>query len=148
AQVGVSLLKAELMGVLSIPRPEASDEAPASWLHLPKQGFTKEMAKQLVSERKVISRDANGRVTGTRWERIESRRAEMLDCHNYARAAAALVGWDRFRDRDFERYEAKIAAAAAELREAQAAEARGAPQSVEPKAQVGVTPRKPSAPAP
>nr|WP_280819046.1 terminase gpA endonuclease subunit [Tianweitania sediminis] len=84
AQVGVSLLKAELVGVLSIPRPESSDEAPPDWLHLPKQGFTKEMAKQLVSERKVILRDANGRLTGTRWERIEGRRAEVLDCHNYA----------------------------------------------------------------
>lgn len=144
AQVGVSLLKSELMGLLSIPRPEDSDIAPVGWVHMPKQGLTKDMAKELVAERKVIERDANGRVTGTRWERIESRRAEMLDCHNYARAAAALVGWDRFKERDFERYEAQIAAAAAEIREARAAEARGAPQIVPPKAQVGVTSRAPA----
>jgi len=138
AFVGVSFLKAELVGALSIPRPDVPTEAPYGWVHMPKQGLTVDMAKQLTSERKVTERDGNGRITGYKWVRIEGRRAEVLDCHNYARAGAALVGWDRFRDPDFERLENEIAAAEAELREAAAAAKRGTPLPRPPAAQVGV----------
>ncbi|MBF6842063.1 terminase gpA endonuclease subunit, partial [Acinetobacter baumannii] len=101
AQVGVSFLKSEFMGALSIPRPEDSDVAPHGWVNMPLQGgaFGKELAKQLVAERKVIVRDKNDRITQIRWDRIEGRRAEGLDCHNYARAGASLFGWDRMTDR-------------------------------------------------
>lgn len=143
AYVGVSLLKAELVGSLGIPRPEVPTEAPYGWVHAPKQGLTVEHAKQITSERKVVERDKNGRVTGHKWVRIEGRRAEVLDCHNYARAGASLYGWDRFQDRDFERLEAAIEEAEAELREAERARKRGAPAQRAPVAAVGTATRKP-----
>src|SRR5690606_32584617 len=58
AQVGVSFLKSELMGQLTIPFPDTPEDVPDNWVHvpLPKEeneahGFTEEHAKQLVAER-------------------------------------------------------------------------------------------------
>ena len=145
AVLNVSFCKSELMGLLTIPRPEVSDEAPDGWVHMPVQGgaFTKEIAQQLVSERKVVERDANGAITKIRWDRIEGRRAEVLDCHNYARGAAMLLGWDRMTEAHFLRFEKELSEAAAKVSAARDAEARGAPvrQTQEtPKPRIQVTP--------
>jgi phage terminase large subunit GpA-like protein len=74
--------------------------------------FTTEHAKQLVSERKVIERDSNGGIKAIRWDRVEGRRAEVLDCHNYARAGAELMGWSRMTEAHFVRFEQELAEAA------------------------------------
>lgn len=147
-QIDVSLFKSELMGLLTIPRPEVSEEAPDGWVHMPLQGgaFTKELAKQLVSERKVIERDANGGITKIRWDRVEGRRAEVLDCHNYARGGAELMGWSRMTEAHFTRFERELVEAATAIREAAAAEARGAPVATPPKTTAGVIPSKSKAP--
>ena len=132
AQVGASFLKAEMVGAMGIERPHDPKLAPPGWIHMPKQGLTTQMCEELASETKIVERDKNGRITGTRWERVKGRRAEMLDTHNYARAAASLVGWDRFRERDLDRLQARIDAELETIRSAAAAEARGAPIVVNP----------------
>ncbi|MQV12214.1 hypothetical protein GHL01_00445 [Sinorhizobium meliloti] len=146
--VDVSLFKSELMGSLSIPRPEVSEEAPDGWVHMPLQGgsFTKEICKQLVSERKVIERDANGGITRIRWDRVEGRRAEVLDCHNYARGGAELLGLSRMTDVHFARFERELAEAAVSIKDAADADARGAPITTPPRTKVGVIPPKSTAP--
>jgi phage terminase large subunit GpA-like protein len=45
---------------------------------------------------------------------IEGRRNEVLDCANYARALAAMRGWDRWNERHFARLEQLIVENAAE----------------------------------
>lgn len=145
----VSYFKAELMGALSIPEPEAHTHAPMDWVHMPLHGgsFTKEIAQQLVSEQKVIHRDKNGSIRKITWDRIDGRRAEVLDDHNYARGGARLRGWDRGVDAYFDRLEAELNDAATAIREAAAAEARGAPVATPPKTTVGVIPPKSKAPS-
>lgn len=145
----VSYFKAELMGALSIPEPEAHTHAPMDWVHMPLHGgsFTKEIAQQLVSEQKVIHRDKNGSIRKITWDRIDGRRAEVLDDHNYARGGARLRGWDRGVDAYFDRLEAELNEAATAIREAAAAEARGAPVVTPPKTTVGVILPKSKAPS-
>jgi|GEM_PF-5112176 len=145
----VSYFKAELMGALSIPEPEAHTQAPMDWVHMPLHGgsFTKEIAQQLVSEQKVIHRDKNGSIRKITWDRIDGRRAEVLDDHNYARGGARLRGWDRGVDAYFDRLEAELNDAATAIREAAAAEARGAPVATPSKTAVGVIPPKAKAPS-
>lgn len=144
AQVGVSFLKSELMGQLTIPAPDIPTDVPDNWVHVPlprgddEIGFTEEHAKQLVAERKVLVRDNNGRLVKRRWDVVEGRRSEALDCHNYARAAAALYGWERFSVREFQRLEEKVAAAAEEIRAHAAARKRGAAPAQPPAGKVGV----------
>lgn len=130
AFVDVSYFKSELMGALSVPEPEAHNDAPPDWVHMPLNSegvFTKEMAQQLVSEQKTIHRDKNGAIKKITWDRVDGRRAEVLDCHNYARGAARLYGWDRLSDERIARFQAELDAAAAEVKETIAAEMRGAP---------------------
>ena len=129
AFIDVSYFKSELMGALSVPEPEAHNDAPPDWVHMPlnHEGvFNKEIAQQLVSEQKTIHRDKNGGIKKITWDRIDGRRAEVLDCHNYARGAARLYGWDRLSDERIARFQAELDAAAAEIREINEAEKRGA----------------------
>ena len=154
--VDVSYFKSELMGLLSIPRPDVSAESPDGWVHMPLQqgAFTKEHAKQLVSERKVIERDQNGGIRAIRWDRVEGRRAEVLDCHNYARAGAELLGWSRMTEAHFVRYEQELAEAARAVVEEQSEAAHKKPKKTTETAEksrtsVGVVPsRTPSKAAP
>ncbi|OCP07974.1 MULTISPECIES: terminase gpA endonuclease subunit [unclassified Ensifer] len=128
-QADVSHFKSELLSILNIPTPSDTTEAPMNWFHVPLKGgeFSKELAKQLTSERKVLIRDPSGLITGEKYVRIEGRRAEALDCHNYARAGAYLLGWDRFTGAHFDRLEQQLRDAADALKAEQAAEERGAP---------------------
>ena len=141
AHVGVSYLKGELMAALKLHRPKEGEPLPHGWVNIP-MGMSIEFCKQLVAEQHIVTRLKSGKVT-ERWEKLPGRRNEALDCHNYARAAAALVGWDRFQEPDFLRYERQIAAAVDEMRVAQAAEDRGAPLPVTPSAKIGVARREP-----
>lgn len=134
-QGDVSFFKGELVGKLNIPTPSDTSEAPTNWVHFPvnhEGTFSKEHAMQITSERKTIVRDGNGMIKGERWVRIEGRRAEVLDCRNYARIAAYLLGWDRMNAAHFDRLEATIASEAAELRNRREAQERGAPVKAEP----------------
>jgi len=68
---------------------------PAGFVHLPK--LDAEYCKQLCSEQLVTTRNRRGYPV-REWQKMRERN-EALDCYVYARAAAAVVGLDRFEDR-------------------------------------------------
>ena len=92
--VGVSTAKSELYGWLRRPMPDEGEPLPHGWCHFPQHG--EEWFRQLCAERLTNTIDRRGY---NRFEWIKTRpRNEALDCRVYARAAAALVGADRWSD--------------------------------------------------
>jgi phage terminase large subunit GpA-like protein len=93
--VGTSTAKSELYGWLRRRLPEDDGELlPHGWCHFPMHG--EEYFRQLCAERLTNTIDRRGY---TKFEWIKTRpRNEALDCRVYARAAAALVGADRWSD--------------------------------------------------
>jgi phage terminase large subunit GpA-like protein len=91
--VGSSTAKGELYGWLRRPVPE-DGELPHGWCHFPQHG--EEYFRQLCAERLTNTIDRRGY---NRFEWMKTRpRNEALDCRIYARAAAALVGADRWSE--------------------------------------------------
>ena len=93
--VGTSTAKSELYGWLRRRPPEDEAEGlPHGWAHFPQYG--QEYFQQLTAERLENTIDRRGY---PRFEWVKTRpRNEALDCRVYARAAAALVGADRWSD--------------------------------------------------
>lgn len=93
--VGTSTAKSELYGWLRRRPPEDPAEGlPHGWCHFPQYG--QEWFQQLTAERLENTIDRRGY---PRFEWVKTRpRNEALDCRVYARAAAALVGADRWSD--------------------------------------------------
>lgn len=93
--VGTSTAKSELYGWLRRRPPEdAAEGLPHGWCHFPQYG--QEYFQQLTAERLENTIDRRGY---PRFEWVKTRpRNEALDCRVYARAAAALVGADRWSD--------------------------------------------------
>ena len=93
--VGTSTAKSELYGWLRRRPPEdAAEGLPHGWAHFPQYG--QEYFQQLTAERLENTIDRRGY---PRFEWVKTRpRNEALDCRVYARAAAALVGADRWSD--------------------------------------------------
>ncbi len=75
----------------------AGEDYPAGYIHLPK--VDGEYCKQLCSEQLVTSRNRRG-YSVREWQKLRERN-EALDCYVYARAAAAVVGLDRFGERQW-----------------------------------------------
>ena len=74
-------------------------------MHLPR-GFDAERVKQLVAEQLVTVKTRRG-FDKLEWQKLRERN-ETLDCRVYARAAAAVVGVDRFDDRRWDDLEATL----------------------------------------
>ncbi len=93
--IGTSTAKGELYGWLRRRLPEEeADALPHGWCHFPMYG--EEYFRQLCAERLTNTIDRRGY---TKFEWVKTRpRNEALDCRVYARAAAALVGADRWSD--------------------------------------------------
>lgn len=91
--IGVSLLKSELYSWLKFLPPEPGQEVPSGFCHFPQ--YEDEFFKQLTAERLLIKKNRRG-FAQTEWVK-ERERNEALDCRIYARAAASLVGLDRFK---------------------------------------------------
>jgi phage terminase large subunit GpA-like protein len=92
--VGTSTAKGELYGWLRRGLPEEGELLPHGWCHFPQHG--EEYFRMLCAERLTNTIDRRGY---TKFEWIKTRpRNEALDCRVYARAAAALVGADRWSD--------------------------------------------------
>jgi phage terminase large subunit GpA-like protein len=92
--VGSGTAKGELYGWLRRGLPEEGEPLPHGWCHFPQYG--EEWFRQLCAERLTNTIDRRGY---NRFEWIKTRpRNEALDCRVYARAAAALVGADRWSD--------------------------------------------------
>jgi len=98
--VGSSLLKMELYSNLKLERPteESGDPLPPGWCDFPEYG--EEYFKGLCSEQHTPKKNRAGYTT-YQWEKLVERN-EPLDCRNYARAAAAIKGIDRWQEHDWQ----------------------------------------------
>lgn len=98
--VGVGVAKSELYGYLrQDPPTDPKERLPAGYCHFPEYG--EDYFKQLTSEHLVKVAKKTGH-TVLEWQLIPGRRNERLDCRNYARAAASVLGLDRLAPRPAE----------------------------------------------
>jgi phage terminase large subunit GpA-like protein len=95
--VGVNMIKSELYGWLKINREEDGSK-PAGYCTFPQ--YDQFHFKSLTAETVRITKDKKN-FDKIEWVR-EFKRNERLDCRVYARAAAYVVGLDRFNDQDIE----------------------------------------------
>lgn len=108
--VAPNIAKSELYGWLQLFAP--TDEARATGA-TPAPGFCtfpqygEDFFQQLTAEHLVAHKVRGGFVQFT-WELIPGRQNHALDCRVYARAAAALVGLDRFRESDWATLEQRV----------------------------------------
>jgi len=91
--VGSSIIKSELYSWLKLQAPTDGKEYPACFCHFPE--YDEDYFKQLTAEQ-VTSKVVNGNRVFF-WEKVRERN-ETLDLHVYARAAAHVVGLDRFNE--------------------------------------------------
>ncbi len=103
--VNVSMAKSELYGLLGKERPADGDPYPAGWVHFAKD-LDEEFFKQLTAEQLTTHVNKAG-YRKTEWIKIRERN-EALDCANYARAAASVVGMDRFGEHNWKEMEAAL----------------------------------------
>lgn len=102
--VGSSMIKSELYGRLKIEEPIPGEPIPKGFLHFPQ--YNEEYFRQLCAEKLIIKKDRRG---FSRYEWVKEReRNEALDLKVYNRALAAIIGIDRFRPNDWERYKTKL----------------------------------------
>ncbi|MDV7202268.1 phage terminase large subunit family protein [Roseovarius sp. 10] len=99
--VATATFKAETYRYLRIERPSDEDRTlgapnPAGMIHLP-DWTDSEWLKQLVAEQLVTIRDRRG-YARQEWQKMRERN-EALDTRVYARAAAWILGADRFDER-------------------------------------------------
>ena len=95
--VATATFKAETYRFLRIERPSEPDaRIPAGTIHLPEWADS-EWLKQLVAEQLVTLRNKRG-YARQEWQKMRERN-EALDIRVYARAAAWILGADRFDER-------------------------------------------------
>ena len=109
--VAVSTFKAETYRFLRLARPteeEMADGAafPPGSVHLP-HWVENEWLKQFVAEQLVTVRTKRG-FARLEWQKLRERN-EALDCRVYARAAAWIVGADRWSEARWADLEAQVA---------------------------------------
>jgi phage terminase large subunit GpA-like protein len=98
--VGVSVAKEEFYGWLKLNPPTNKEEKfPKCYCHFPQ--YDEEYFKMLTAEQLVAHRVRGGYLK-YQWEKTRDRN-EALDARIYSRAAACIVGLDRFSDLDWER---------------------------------------------
>jgi phage terminase large subunit GpA-like protein len=103
--VNVDLAKSEFYGWLRLEAPTDGSEPPHGFCHFPQYG--EEYFRQLTAEHLVAHKTRKGYVR-LEWELIPGRANHALDVRVYARAAAALIGLDRLRERDWEELERSL----------------------------------------
>jgi phage terminase large subunit GpA-like protein len=89
--------KSELYSVLKLDLPnlEKSEQYPDGWFAFPALGDTEEYCRQLTAEQ-VVTRTVKGYLR-REWEKMRPRN-EALDTWVYARAAAFMMGVDRYSE--------------------------------------------------
>jgi phage terminase large subunit GpA-like protein len=108
--VAVSTFKAETYRFLGLARPTDEELAggakyPHGSIHLP-NWVESEWIKQLVAEQLVTVRTKRG-FARLEWQKLRERN-EALDCRVYARAAAWMVGADRWSDARWQHLEDQL----------------------------------------
>lgn len=96
--VGSSQCKTELYGWLRQPKAIEPDAPPYGYCFFPE--YDPEFFKMLTAE-KLVTRTVKG-YTKREWIK-ERERNESLDCRCYARAAASIIGMDRFKPEHWEK---------------------------------------------
>ncbi len=114
--VAGSTFKTETYRYLRLVRPTAEEIAdgalfPPGTVHLP-EGIDSEWIRQLTAEQLVTVKTKRG-FSKLEWQKLRERN-EALDCRVYARAAAWIVGIDRFSQRRWEELEKAVALIEAE----------------------------------
>lgn len=94
--VGVSIAKTELYGWLNLKKPISNAPFPPGYCHFPQ--YDDEYFKMLTAE-EIVVRRVRG-FNRYQWEKTRARN-EALDARVYARAAACVVGLDRFTDSEW-----------------------------------------------
>ena len=112
--VSGAVFKSETYAWLRLDRPTDEDLAagadwPEGYVHLP-LGLDAEWCKQFVAERLVTTTNNRG-FPKLEWQKTRERN-EALDCRVYARAAAWLIGADRWHERKWRQMEEDLAASA------------------------------------
>ncbi|RMF07645.1 MAG: phage terminase large subunit family protein, partial [Alphaproteobacteria bacterium] len=110
-KVAGAVFKSETYRFLRLPKPTEEELAegagwPAGYVHIAK-GTPAEWFKQLTAEQLVVIKTRQG-FQKLEWQKTRDRN-EALDCRVYARAAAWLMGIDRWDDRRWEELEAQLA---------------------------------------
>lgn len=103
--VGVNNLKSELYGFLNQDVPIDDESFPIGYCHFPQ--YDSEYFQQLTAEEVRRKKDRRGYTT-IEWVKTRERN-EALDCRVYNRAAACIVGIDRFGEKDWNKLEGKAA---------------------------------------
>jgi phage terminase large subunit GpA-like protein len=137
--VATATFKAETYRYLRIERPSNEDRAlgvpdPAGTIHLP-DWVDSEWLKQLVGEQLVTVRNKRG-FARQEWQKLRERN-EALDTRVYARAAAWILGADRFDERMWRQLEKQAGVQTAAITQTVETE-----KSTEPQAGRITTPRR------
>lgn len=90
--------KAELYGILRLDTPnfERGEDYPDGWFTICALSDTEEYCRQITGEQLITKKDNRGYVK-RQWEKVRARN-EALDTWVYARAAAYILGIDRYQD--------------------------------------------------
>ena len=99
--VGVSVAKTELYGWLKQPMATSDESEPYGFSYFPQ--YDEEYFKMLTAEEMQVSVNKLG-YKKTEWVKKRSRN-EALDVRLYARAAASIIGIDRYNDEHWKRLE-------------------------------------------
>jgi phage terminase large subunit GpA-like protein len=100
-----AIAKSELYGFLRLDRPLDGEPFPPGWCHFPQHDD--DYFKQLTAEQLVSKKNKRG-FTVMAYSVIPGRENHVLDARVYARAAAQLVGLDRFAESDWEALERMV----------------------------------------
>jgi len=128
--VKVGYFKSETYRFLRLPAPtdedlEAGRGWPSGYIHIPR-GITSEWVRQLVAEQLVTVKTRAG-YAKSEWQQLRDRN-EALDCRVYARAAAWLMGLDRWDEPRWEQRALALEAPAAAGADGGAAARQVAPE--------------------
>ena len=109
-KIATATFKAETYRFIRQERPtdeelEEGAPLPAGWIHLPGWADA-EWLRQFVSEQLVTIRNKRG-FARLEWQKMRERN-EALDCRVYARAAAWIIGADRWGDERWTELEAQL----------------------------------------
>lgn len=99
------IAKDELYGALKLERPADGQPFPPTYCHFPQ--YDEDYFKQLTAEHVVTTKNKRGFPVQA-WAAIPGRENHVLDCRVYARAAASLVGLDRFQESDWIAFEQQL----------------------------------------
>lgn len=100
--IGSSVIKSQLYGWLRQDTPIENENDPVGFCRFPEYG--PEYFKMLTAEQLVAKINKKKRTRSYEWHKIRERN-EALDCRVMARAAASIIGMDRFQQIHWEELE-------------------------------------------